>query len=273
MQTHLKLRRLNRATKPDSDVQVLFAANPGRKAILFIHGFGGNPISTWARFHEILPSLNEMADTDLYFYGYDGLRADLVASAGIFRDFLGRLFGEAAALANESLPAGIRRPHDFGYNGLVIAAHSLGAVISRWALLDATDAGMAWARRTKLVLFAPAHMGANVAGLAIEALEGFPGLRLFSAFARFASPLIDQLKKDSDHLKRLREETQRLLADPANRHLSPALVVIAQYEKIVENLPFPGDPLARSIPDASHTSICKPQAGFTTPVDLLLSCL
>jgi len=55
MQTHFTLRTLKGANKPDKDVQVLFAAMPNRKAVLFIHGFSGDAIKTWADFPELLP--------------------------------------------------------------------------------------------------------------------------------------------------------------------------------------------------------------------------
>src|SRR6185436_2453143 len=96
-QTHYVPRTLQGSDKPDRDVQVMFATNPGPKAILFIHGFSGKAIATWSDFHELLPDCSACADRDLYFYGYDGLRAGLIASASIFRGFLGRVFEDTGA--------------------------------------------------------------------------------------------------------------------------------------------------------------------------------
>ena len=71
MQTHLALRTLKGRKKPDSEVEVVFAIQPTRRAVLFIHGFNGNPITTWAQFHQLLPEQLESRGADLYFYGYD----------------------------------------------------------------------------------------------------------------------------------------------------------------------------------------------------------
>ena len=138
MQTHLAARPLKGTQKPDKDVRVLFAAQPSSKAILFIHGYGGDVITTWSDFHDLLLGCAKCSGQDLFFYGYDGLRADMNASAAIFRTFLDRLFGKTASILADNLPLSASRPSTFRYDELVIAAHSLGAVISRRALLDAT---------------------------------------------------------------------------------------------------------------------------------------
>ena len=172
MQTH----HPQRALKGRDYVQILFAANPGRKAIIFIHGYGGDAVSTWSAFDRILPTRKEIEGYDVMFYGYDGLRAELVASSTLFQGFLDWVFNVRAATLNESLPSSAPRNNDFGYDETILVAHSLGAVIARWALLQATDQQKKWAPRVKLILFAPAHMGANVIKLASE------GLGVFSFF-------------------------------------------------------------------------------------------
>jgi pimeloyl-ACP methyl ester carboxylesterase len=273
MQTHLTPRTLKGTQKPDKDVQVLFAAQPNRKALLFIHGFSGDAITTWSDFHELLPGCPKCAGHDLYFYGYDGLRADMTASASIFRGFLDRLLANTKLFLADNLPPSAKRGDEFAYDELVIVAHSLGAVISRRALIDATKNRSGWARRTKLFLFAPAHKGAKVADLALEAASSFPFLKLFGIVSRFESPLIDQLRPDSRVLRKLLDETELATRDGANPHLVACKVVIAEYEKIVENETFGEDPPPDTIPNATHTSVCKPTAGFLQPLDLLETCL
>ena len=159
MQTHLALRTLKGTQKPDKDVQVLFAVQPNRKALLFIHGFNGDAVKTWSDFHELLPERPKFTCHDIVFYGYDGLRAEMNASAAIFRAFLDKLLMATKSFLADNLPPSAQRADDFGYDELVIVAHSLGAVISRRALLDATRNKSEWVARTKLVLYAPAHKG------------------------------------------------------------------------------------------------------------------
>lgn len=273
MQTHLAARALRGNGRPDKDVQVLFAVQPTRKGVLFIHGFSGDAIKTWSDFDVLLPASQTCCGHDLFFYGYDGLRAEMTASASLFRDFLDRLFRRTAAFVNDNLPAAAQRPANFEYDELVIVAHSLGAVITRRALLDATRLGSRWVSKIRLVLYAPAHKGANVAALALEVASGFRFTRFFGALARFESPLIDQLKPESSDLRNLLAETEQARCGGANPHLVARKVIIAEYERIVRNETFGGDPPPETIPDTTHTSVCKPRQEFRRPLEHLEGCL
>jgi pimeloyl-ACP methyl ester carboxylesterase len=274
MQTHLCSRTLKGTKRPDKDVQVLFAVKSDRKAVLFIHGFTGDAINTWSDFHLLLPECSKCSGRDLFFYGYDGLRADMNSSASIFRGFLDRLFGVTQQFLAENLPASAQRPASFEYEELVIVAHSLGAVVARRALLDATQKNAPWVARTRLVLYAPAHTGAKVADLALQTASSFKWLGLFGAFARFESPLVDQLAPKSRALEKLKDDMEKARAGGANTHLVALRVVIAEYEKIVENDSFPGDPPPEpAIPGTYHTTVCKPRNDFREPLEHLEACL
>src|ERR1051325_11392221 len=120
MQTHYVLRTLNATAKPDRDVDVLFAIQPNRTCVLFIHGFSGDATKTWSEFDRLLQTCPKFHARDIYFYGYDGLRAEMNASAALFRDFLDRFFTSTAAFVNLSLAPDARRPLDFTYTELVI---------------------------------------------------------------------------------------------------------------------------------------------------------
>jgi len=269
MQTHLVLRTLQGDEKPDNAVQALFSVQPSGRAVVFVHGFSGDPIKTWSDFHILLPAAQQCVGRDLYFYGYDGLRANMTSSAALFRDFLDRLFEQPGKIVNRNLPSDAQRKENFQYMELVLVAHSLGAVITRRALLDLTLLGRPWLSKTRLVLFAPAHMGASVADLAWETVSNFRFLRFFGAVARFESPLIDQLKPGSPELTALLSETQIACQNGANSHLKARKVVIAEYERIVRNDRFASDPPPVTIPDTEHTTVCKPRVDFLRPVQLL----
>jgi pimeloyl-ACP methyl ester carboxylesterase len=269
MQTHLALRALLGAEKPDKAVQALFSIRPTGQAVLFIHGFSGDPIKTWSDFHVLLPAAQHCKGRDLFFYGYDGLRANMTSSAALLREFLDRLFEQPGKFVNSNLSSDAERSDNFQYTELVLVAHSLGAVIVRRALLDLTRLGRPWLSKTKLVLFAPAHMGASVADLALEAVSNFRFLRFFGAVARFESPLIDQLKPGSPELSALLQETKLACKNGGNSHLKARKVVIAEYERIVRNETFADDPPPVTIPDTEHTTVCKPRADFLRPFELL----
>ena len=254
-------------------MHVLFSANPSRKGILFIHGFSGNALETWSNFPTLLPECPKFIGRDLYFYGYDGLKHDMYASAAIFRTFLANLFTQTVGILSQNLPLSAQRSVDFGYDEIVIVAHSLGAVIARRALLDATTQNAQWTPKTKLVLYAPAHMGAKVADLALEAITSFAFLKLFGVFTRFNSPLIDQLKSGSPDLQKLLDDTIAATANSNNMHLIAMKVFIAPDEKIVTNRSFGQDPPPDAIPGTSHTTVCKPRKDFLTPLEYLERCL
>jgi hypothetical protein len=273
MQTHLAPQTLKGTGHSEEDVQVLFSLNPSGKGVVFIHGFSGDAIKSWSDFHELLPGSSKCIGYDILFYGYDGLRAEMNASAAIFRAFLDNLFEETKTLLSANLPPSAKRKDDFIYDQLIIVAHSLGAVVARRALLDATIVKSNWVTRTKLMLYAPAHKGAKIADLALEVASSFTFLKLFGIGARFTSPLIDQLKPDSRTLTTLLEETLSATKDGANRHLLASKVVIAQYEKIVANERFGNDPPPYTIPNTTHTSVCKPTADFLAPLTFLEDCL
>ena len=98
-------------------------------------------------------------------------------------------------------------------------------------------------------------------------------MKWFGIAARFESPLIDQLKPGSQALKKLLEETEMATKDGANIHLVARRVVIAEYEKIVQNESFGNDPPPETIPETTHTSVCKPRRDFLQPLILLEACL
>jgi pimeloyl-ACP methyl ester carboxylesterase len=275
MQLHRSSRTLSATKKPDKDVEVLFAFKPERKAVLFIHGFSGSGLSTWSKFNSLLPRHSKAANRDLFFYGYDGLRADLIGSADIFREFLCRLFVGGADFINAHLSGINLRPPDFGYDEFVIAAHSLGAVIARRALVDATKEGALWPQKVRLVLYAPAHTGASVARLALETCSTFSFTKVLAAFLRFKSPLIDQLmaKPKSKHLTQLLGDTLKACKNGQNPHLIAKRVIRAEYENIVETERFEPDPSSVAIPNTTHVSVCKPREDFLEPLHLLNECL
>jgi hypothetical protein len=238
MQTHFP----ERSVHGYKEVTVFVSAVPTRRALMFVHGYGGDPIETWSDFHTLLPACAECSGYDLFFYGYDALYAELIASVGLFRDFMNQVGDTPASLLSPVLDPAVQRPMDFTYERIVIAAHSLGAVLARWAIVDALRGGAGWPGRTRSVYYAPAHSGAEVAQLAAEAFRGFGFLAPFIAGVRFTSPLVRQLAPDSVELRRLANDAKEAI-ERGHESVTPRRVLIAQYERIVNNLPFGDDPV------------------------------
>jgi pimeloyl-ACP methyl ester carboxylesterase len=273
-QTHLQERELAH----DSVAHLIPSIKPDGRVMIFVHGYGGaDCMETWSDFPRLLPLHPQVAGCDFIFYGYDGLRADLVASAGLFERFLNDLLSGTAIRLNAALPISASRPAGFSYNKIMLVGHSLGAVILRWALLDARSRNRNWLEdgRIRFMLYAPAHSGADVVALAREILErGAFFLRFFSGAARFVSPLIDQLKPNSEHLQTLARNSRQAMREVGpTSYLKPAAVVIAEYENIVRNIPFCEDGPAEVIQGTNHISICKPTEERPQALTFALDCL
>jgi len=102
---------------------------PAHKAcVVFIHGFQGDPATTWARFPELLSEDSTMDGWDILSFGYESdLAPDLTGvwegdpSIKTIADSLG-------TFANTNLVS--------NYGGLVFIAHSMGGLAVQRALLD-----------------------------------------------------------------------------------------------------------------------------------------
>lgn len=255
---------------PDYDkkgTSAIWARNPNGKAVVFIHGYGGDALTTWTQFNKHLPESPGFEQYDLIFYGHDGLYTTTTASATLFCEFLNQLFTQPLTIINPSLSLPARRK-EFQYSKIILAAHSLGAVISRWSLLFARDMHYAWMNKTTLVLYAPAHMGARVVRLAQESRLGILS-SVVSSIMRFSSPLIDELAPDSPQLQALHHKTLAAINTGDSPYLIAKKVVFAAKERIVINLPFLQDPTPITFAGTTHHSVCKPKDTFLDPIDVL----
>ena len=104
-----------------------------------------------------------------------------------------------------------------------------------------------------------------------ELLGGNKITRALGDAAKVGIPLLNELSADSVMLKVLEERTLAAVSQ-GGRALLPNRVVIAEYENVVSNLPFPGDPYPTAVRDARHTSICKPTQ-FLAAIDFVTELL
>ncbi|MEZ6040778.1 MAG: alpha/beta hydrolase [Planctomycetaceae bacterium] len=256
-------------------VSIKWSKSPRKKAILFVHGYGGNTTGTWTEFDRLLSDEEKAAGYDLIFYGYDGLRGTIYFLATDLRSFLTGVFGAPADLKTET-----SRPPELPamdtYEEVIVVAHSLGAVISRWALAMAVQLKDSWVGKTSLALFAPAHNGSRPAAMLRLGSSGMPFLRFFVAGFLHSSPLVDELAEGSSVLQDFRAAVTSALADPARDTVIADLVVHANKERVVINRPFEQDPppaFPELFRDADHLSVCKPTRYFPAPLIALRSIL
>jgi len=249
-------------------------AESGRRALIFVHGFGGTATGTWDLFSSLLPEEPLCSGHDLFFFGYDSLRQSATYSAAEFRDWLRAILTQPAMVVNSllsslTLPA---RPGDFLYEQVTISAHSMGSIVIRRALLDlARDPAVArFLDRIRIVLFAPAHMGGDVIRLASEALGPFT-LALVPPALKFFCPSLRDLEPGSNTLSLLQSDTTAALASGGStRHLIAEAVIHGQKDKIVNQSPFCSDPPLTRFDGKGHLEVCKPRTDYRDPITVLL---
>jgi pimeloyl-ACP methyl ester carboxylesterase len=263
-QTHYALARLPWGEKSRG----YWSIQPTGTVIVFVHGFGGGPVTTWSQFENLLPGAHHH---DLVFFGYDGVRSRCGIPATQLREFLDELWSYPVRTTNSCLDAAAHRPAGFRFDRFILVGHSLGGVICRRALLDARNGASEWLERTTLALYAPAHMGAHVLAL-ISNVMGVFKLPL-AAVAEWAFPVISDLKEGSQFLKDLRDETKGAIERGNAEALRARLVVLAEHDTVVNTNTFsPHDAPATILP-CGHLEVCRPTPEFTAPLDLLLRCL
>jgi pimeloyl-ACP methyl ester carboxylesterase len=234
----------------DGRTQFIGCRLPAKSCVLFVHGFNGDALSTWKGFDTIALQHRDFRETDLVFFGYDGLRSNALASASFLYDLIDDLMG------NRSLVPSVKRAAP-AYDRCVIAAHSLGAVVTRWALLRAFHQKCPWLDKVRYLLFAPAHCGGVAVDSVSELLGATAITKIFAGAVKAKLPLLNELAPNSMILKALEEQTRAAINAGCDA-LRAKRVVIAEYEEVVSNIPFVGDPFPTAIRNAWHTTVCKP---------------
>ncbi len=251
--------------------RVMWSRTPNGKAIVFVHGFKGG-YTTWDGFPSRILKEPSLDGYDIFFVEYEWAdRAILTGSA--LKDFFDSLFNspdkyfgnEFTRLNRQATP----------YTELTIVAHSLGAIVTRFALLDAQALGLSWINSTKMLLFAPAHLGADIITLGTDAL-GVLGLFGVTAPAlKIKYPSLIDLEHITTNttLDSLRTKSQNLLNAGNGQFTIAKVVLFGTADKVVVPGQFCSDPPLRAIPSIGHTGICKPTPTFDEPFQTLITYL
>ena len=182
-------------------------------------------------------------------------------------------------IVNPSLPtAAPRRLESARYRKFMIVAHSMGAVVSRRALLDLdqqSPEGLAGDELEKfdLLFFAPAHCGSLIplligSGLGLDFL---PGAKLIGSMSQVYFQSLRDLEVGSDFLNQLAADCAQLREAHTEqsvpiRHLR-ATVYHAHNDHVVIQNNFDRDPPFRPVMNQNHRSICKPNATYREPIE------
>ena len=258
---------------------MLSRAQPATTAIVFVHGWGGDANGTWEAFPAALRALPKAASADVFFIQYRSTTMSASVCGLELEEFLHDLLRDpAASVVNPSLPPDTSlRPAAARYSRIVIVAHSMGAVVSRRALLNLDRKGLSPEEQDtiRLLFIAPAHIGSELpdliaSGLGLDWLPGASSLgRLLSV--RYKS--LADLKRKSDCLELLAADSVAARARRAAAKMRDddlrARVVHAHGDKVVYQDRFDEDDERRPIANRHHRSVCKPDETFRRPVDEL----
>lgn len=264
-----------------TDSRVILSEDPATSACLvFVHGFGGSAVDTWVDFPALVPQEPKCAQYDAFFWGYDGLFSSADFSAAELRSFIAALLREPATqIVNPSRPSGApERPAAFAYERVIVCAHSLGAVITRRAVVDMARGIEAYhdvLPRLRLQFFAPAHKGAHIIAFGEQVLAAIPlpfpvdGLAAEAIRSKF--PALRSLEVGCQALLDLEEATRALVrSDKARYDFLRAHVLHAQNDRVVEHTPFGEDHPQLFVRQHNHRSLCKPTATFRAPMEIVL---
>lgn len=243
----------------------------GRRLVVFIHGFGGRPTSTWDDFRFSTQFSSWWADADMLFVGYDSTRDNITAVANRIRRNISRFYPvpfQPAMVVGETQA---RADTESAYSELIILGHSLGGLIARRVLVDAAQAWVDENRvparpgvlDAQLRLFSPASAGFRDGGLlgVLKASPFWPG---FNMFLRKASAYTD-LQPGSTTLIDTRRRTERFATLTEDLGALRAQVLWANPDNVVIAERYDTDPVDSTVDGTTHRSVCKPKASYTIP--------
>jgi hypothetical protein len=139
-------------------------------------------------------------------------------------------------------------------------------------LLDARRAGNEWRHRVELVLFAPAHMGADIMLLEREVPRG--GFASIVALAvRYKAPILLDLVPECQTLRLLLDGTKEALDAGGEPSLIARRVIIGANDVVISPNQFASDPVPVRVPAMGHVAVCKPSDRYIFPVNEVLSAL
>jgi len=248
--------------------------------VVFVHGLGGKPTSTWHDFQGLaklqVDSNSSWQNADLFFYAYESLRTPIGYNATIFASFIGDILyksvDETAPCFSESIGRSYKR--------LLFVGHSEGAVVIRRMILDHFNAlkkmfpqkrDFVKALKADIVLnsslrlFAPACMGTN-----FSSLLGF-ATSISSLVSAIASSLLvrNELLPNSPVLGQIRKETEGALASEYQVPASAAKVLFGDSDQVVYTAAYNCDEI-EYVRGQDHFGVCKPHSEYVKPLEFVL---
>lgn len=221
-------------------VQFTKPATPAREvAIVFVHGFTGDAVSTWGAIPELLSQDPALAGWDLYGFGYQTQRRIDILHLWSSDARLEEISTELVALPE------LRR-----YRRLAFVAHSMGGLVVQRALVTSPDL----LNRASHVIF----FGTPSAGLGKAA-----------AFA-FLKQQINEMNASGEFIAQLRKDWTAL--DLSNNPPFSLLTVAGEIDQFVPPAsslyPFPEN--VRAVIPGNHVTMLRTDLQTPAPIVSLL---
>jgi pimeloyl-ACP methyl ester carboxylesterase len=256
----------------------LLSDDPGvNAAVVFVHGFLGDPHDTFYAFQDMVMS-HPTAQTfwskrDLFFFTYPSFRNGIETSARSLLDFLTLIFSKAAdSLSSITRSASVPPSLRFldlparTYSGLVMVGHSEGGMVIRKAAVIAETAPNPISK-AKVVLFAPAISGVNPAGFKGMLLQLSPANWVALPF--LSKSLAYRDMNSAEFRNDVKSDTLEARKNHAEHSALWAKLVFGSKEDVVEPVKWPGDDHLPEEVGQNHISICKPTSKYDTPITLI----
>ena len=259
-------------------------------AIVFVHGFGGDPTKTWLNFQALVDcsTINPQlwSRSDLYYYRYSSVLQHIYQNGELLLDFLEVIFPKPAAttltMARDTVrdgrfyqgtPKPVEPPRS--YSELVLVGHSEGGLIIRNAVLTAAkrmgDAQLDRVKsssatsivRAHVRLFAPALLGARISGPLGSLFEGFE-FRKIASLSRAYSDMTSEAKLDE-----VKSGTEKYAEKWPSLQGFRARVLWGEKDSIVTPGEFSVDVPDRPAWGRNHETVCKPTHDYLRPLEFV----
>lgn len=258
------------------------------KAVVFVHGYKGNAVTTWLMFQELIEdsSVGFWSGCDVYFYQYDS-GMPVTAASQVLREFLISLFpAPKKSLFNLAPLPEVRQvlkatkqqaqlliPDK--YESLYLVGHSRGGLVIRQALMELAVAWKdPWTREREVMesilraaevrLFSPALFGYAPTGIQGVLYYLMNQVNICAAMLKSTS-VHEELKLESIRLADLRKRTEQL-AERYDWMRSMRAHLLYAEKDIVHVDRYDCDPLYKTELGHSHTSVCKPNRSYLAPL-------